>query len=93
MRADHPSPGCQQFDLHLVDDLAFAAVQYPVHLGEFGAFEKADMDSRAAYTRLVRDEAERRGIGWTYWNFSSDFGAYSTKTNSWIEPIRRALLE
>lgn len=66
---------------------------YPVHLGEFGTYEKIDVKMRADYARIVRDEAEKRGIGWTYWNFSSDFGAYSTKTGRWIEPIRRALLE
>jgi endoglucanase len=66
---------------------------YPVHLGEFGAYEAADMKSREAYTRLVRDEAEKRGIGWTYWEFASSFGVYSPKTASWVEPIRRALLD
>ena len=66
---------------------------YPLHLGEFGAFEKADMDSRAAYTRLVRDEAERRGIGWAYWEFASTFGVYSPKAGEWVEPIRKALLD
>jgi endoglucanase len=66
---------------------------YPLHLGEFGAFEKADMKSRETYTRMVRDEAERRGIGWTYWEFASNFGVYSPKTGAWVEPIRRALLD
>lgn len=66
---------------------------YPVHLGEFGAFEKADMASREAYTRIVRDEAEKRGIGWAYWEFASTFGMYSPKTGQWVEPIRRALLD
>jgi endoglucanase len=66
---------------------------YPVHLGEFGTYEKVDVKSREAYARIVRDEAERRGIGWTYWQFASDFGMYDTKTGSWIEPIRRALLD
>ncbi len=66
---------------------------YPLHLGEFGAFEKADMKSRETYTRMVRDEAERRGIGWTYWEFASSFGVYSPKTGTWVEPIRRALLD
>jgi endoglucanase len=66
---------------------------YPVHLGEFGAFEKADMKSRETYTRLVRDEAERRGIGWAYWEFASSFGVYSPKSGTWVEPIRRALLD
>ena len=66
---------------------------YPLHLGEFGANEAADMKSRETYTRMVRDEAERRGIGWTYWEFASKFGVYSPKTGSWVEPIRRALLD
>jgi len=66
---------------------------YPVHLGEFGTYEKADMKSRETYTRFVRDEAERRGIGWTYWEFASFFGVYSPKNGAWVEPIRRALLD
>jgi endoglucanase len=66
---------------------------YPLHLGEFGAYEAADMKSREAYTRMVRQEAERRGIGWAYWEFASSFGVYSPKTGSWVEPIRRALLD
>jgi endoglucanase len=66
---------------------------YPLHLGEFGAYEAADMKSRETYTRMVRDEAERRGIGWTYWEFGSSFGVYSPKTGAWVEPIRKALLD
>jgi endoglucanase len=66
---------------------------YPLYLGEFGAYEKGDMKSREAYTRIVRDEAERRGIGWAYWEFAASFGVYSPKTGAWVEPIRRALLE
>ncbi|MBA3773459.1 MAG: glycoside hydrolase family 5 protein [Ramlibacter sp.] len=67
---------------------------YPLHLGEFGTHHVADIKSREAYARMVRDEAERRGIGWTYWEFASPaFGMYSPKTGIWLEPIRRALLE
>jgi endoglucanase len=66
---------------------------YPVHLGEFGTYEAADMKSRETYARIVRDEAERRGIGWAYWEFASSFGVYSPKTGEWVEPIRRALLD
>jgi endoglucanase len=66
---------------------------YPVYLGEFGAYEKADMKSRAAYARIVRDEAEKRGIGWAYWEFASSFGVWSPKTHAWVEPLRSALLE
>lgn len=67
---------------------------YPLHLGEFGTYHVADMKSRETYARMVRDEAERRGIGWTYWEFASPaFGMYSPKTGAWLEPIRRALLD
>jgi endoglucanase len=66
---------------------------YPVYLGEFGSFKTADMASREAYTRFVRDEAEKRGIPWTYWEFGSSFGMFNPTTNQWIEPLRRALLD
>ena len=66
---------------------------YPLHLGEFGAYQAADMKSREAYTRIVRDEAEKRGIGWTYWELASSFGVYSPGAGSWVEPLRHALLD
>jgi endoglucanase len=66
---------------------------YPLHLGEFGTYHLADVDSRGNYARIVRDEAEKRGIGWTYWEFASSFGMYSPETGTWIEPIRHALLD
>lgn len=70
-----------------------AAHGYPVHLGEFGSYEKADLASRANYARIARDEAERRGIPWAYWEFASEFGIWSPATGTWIEPLRKALLD
>lgn len=69
------------------------ATGYPLYLGEFGSYEKADLRSRAAYTRIVRDEAERRGIPWAFWELASEFGAWSPRTGEWIEPLRKALLD
>lgn len=66
---------------------------YPLHLGEFGSLVSIDVDSREAYTRMIREAAESRGIAWTYWEFGSNFGVYSPEKRSWIEPIRRALLD
>lgn len=66
----------------------------PLHLGEFGAHSKGDMAARATWARYMRDEAERYGIGWTWWEFGSDFsGVWSAETGTWVEPIRRALLD
>ena len=47
---------------------------YPVYVGEFGAFEKVPADARVRYTRTMRDEIERRGMSWTYWELAGGFG-------------------
>jgi endoglucanase len=61
-------------------------------LGEFGVNDKVGMDRRAAWTALVRTEAERLGMSWAYWDFSTDFGAFDAGASAWHEPLRRALL-
>ena len=48
----------------------------PLLMGEFGAYSKADMDSRQAWTRAMVEEAEARGIGWCYWEYAAGFGIY-----------------
>jgi endoglucanase len=64
----------------------------PVLLGEFGAYEKAPMESRVLYTAAVARAAEARGWAWTYWQFDSDFIVYDIDKESWVEPILRALV-
>jgi endoglucanase len=66
--------------------------KYPVWLGEFGAYERAPMESRVNFTRLMRDSAEARGFAWSYWEFGSGFGAYDPRAQAWREPLRDALL-
>lgn len=67
----------------------------PVYLGEFGAGINADTASRAAWTRVARTEAEKRGFGWGYWDFCHNFAAYAPGlfSGSWIPEIRAALLD
>ncbi|MEM2981387.1 MAG: cellulase family glycosylhydrolase, partial [Thermoproteota archaeon] len=64
----------------------------PLLMGEFGAYSKADMDSRARWTSFVAREAEKRGIAWCYWEFCSGFGAYDPVKNEWREPLLNALI-
>ncbi len=64
----------------------------PIYLGEFGAYQKADMDSRARWTRFVRESAEQRGFSWAYWEFGSGFGVYDIAKNQWHEPLLKALV-
>lgn len=66
--------------------------RYPIYLGEFGAYSKADMASRAAFTRLMRDEAEKRSMSWAYWEFGAGFGVYDPVARVWRLPIKDALL-
>lgn len=66
----------------------------PLHLGEFGAYRAADLASRAAYARLMREQAQARGIGWAWWELASDFsGVWDAAAGAWVEPLRRALLD
>ena len=65
----------------------------PILLGEFGAYEKAPMESRALWTEAVVFTAEARGWAWTYWQFDSDFIVYDIDKDRWVEPILRALIK
>ncbi|MFZ0034242.1 MAG: glycoside hydrolase family 5 protein [Sedimentisphaerales bacterium] len=64
----------------------------PINLGEFGVYEKADMDSRAKWTGFVANSAIERGWSFDYWEFCSSFGAYDQQTNSWRKPLLNALI-
>jgi endoglucanase len=64
----------------------------PIYLGEFGAYEKAPMPSRAAWTAAVARAAEARGFSWAYWEFGAGFGAYDREAKSWRSPLLQALV-
>jgi endoglucanase len=81
----------------VVDD--FARVQAwskannrPILLGEFGAYDKGDMDSRMKYTSVVARTAESFGWAWAYWQFDSDFIVWSMGKSNWVAPIHDALI-
>jgi endoglucanase len=64
----------------------------PIFLGEFGAYEKGDMDSRVRYISSVARAAEAHGFSWAYWQFDSDFIAFDMSRDDWVAPIRGALI-
>ena len=64
----------------------------PIFLGEFGAYDKAPMESRVRYTDAVARTAESLGWSWAYWQFDSDFVLYDIPAKRWVEPIRAALI-
>jgi endoglucanase len=78
-------------DLEMAQTLA-AQRGWQLLLGEFGAYGKADMESRVRWTRTVRAEAEARGMAWAYWELGAGFGAYDREADAWREELLRALV-
>ncbi len=64
----------------------------PLTLGEFGAYEKADLASRIRWTNYIARQAEARKWSWSYWQFDSDFILYDLNKDEWVLPIRDALI-
>jgi len=64
----------------------------PVYLGEFGVYDRAEMDSRVRWLSFVTREAEKLGWSWAYWQFDGDFIVYDIPKNRWVEPILKALI-
>lgn len=63
-----------------------------IYLGEFGAYDKAPMESRVSYTDSVCRTAEKMGFSWGYWQFDSDFIVFDVKNGQWVKPILGALI-
>ena len=64
----------------------------PILLGEFGAYDKADIESRVRYTSYLARAAESLGWCWTYWQFDSDFVVWDMAKDDWVGPIHSALV-
>ncbi len=69
-----------------------ATTHYPVYVGEFGAYSKADEPSRVAFNRTMRDAIESHGMTWAYWELASGFGVYDPQTRSFREALLASLL-
>ncbi|MBX3620570.1 MAG: glycoside hydrolase family 5 protein [Rhizobacter sp.] len=64
----------------------------PVYLGEFGAYSRADDATRLAWTRAVREQAERHGFSWAYWELAAGFGVLEPRSLQWRRPLLQTLL-
>lgn len=64
----------------------------PVHVGEFGAYSAADLQSRVRWTNFVTRWFEKQDFSWAYWEFSAEFGIYDPDTEQLLEPLVDALL-
>lgn len=66
--------------------------RYPIFVGEFGAYEKADMADRVRFTQIMREEVELRGFSWAYWELAGGFGVYDPVKKAFRLPLLDALI-
>lgn len=64
----------------------------PIHIGEFGAYSKADIESRVKWTRYLTRWFEQQGFSWAYWEWNSGFGIYNPKTGEYNQELVDALV-
>lgn len=64
----------------------------PIHIGEFGAYSKADLESRTGWTNFLARWFEEQGFSWAYWEFSAGFGIYNPATGEILQPLLDALV-
>jgi endoglucanase len=63
----------------------------PVHLGEFGAYTRADEQSRANFYAAFRRACEADQIGWAIWDWSAGFRYWDKQNNRPMPGMRAAL--
>ena len=64
----------------------------PIFMGEFGAYSKGDYASRVRWTKFTREETEKRGISWAYWEFGAGFGVFDRTKNAWNLELLQGLI-
>jgi endoglucanase len=78
-------------DFELIDAWAKANSR-PIYLGEFGVYEKANIEARSRYTSFIARTAARLGWAWAYWQFDHDFALFDSAKEQWNCPILNALI-
>ena len=64
----------------------------PVFMGEFGASDHADIDSRAKFLQFYREQSERRHFSWGVWSYDAGFSIYDNKASRWRPGLINALI-
>lgn len=63
----------------------------PLNMGEYGAINTADQESRIRYIGFMREESEKRGFSSHLWGYREPFMIRDEKTGEWIMPIVDAM--
>ena len=64
----------------------------PINVGEFGAFNRADMASRVLWTNQIKSAAIDYGFSFHYWEFCAGFGIYNQSSKTWYDDLLKALV-
>ena len=68
-----------------------STTRLPINIGEFGAINQADEESRVKYTNFVARYLESKGFSWTYFNYHLWWGIYDVDTKMYYDRLVRAL--
>jgi endoglucanase len=79
------------FEYYKTVDAYVKSTKRRVYMGEFGVSDNVDPESRESWLRLVRQEAEKRHIGWALWDDGGRFKALDVKHGNWVAPINAGL--
>jgi len=63
----------------------------PIHLGEFGAYTKADEASRVNFYAAFRHAAEKEKLGWCIWDWNSGFRYWDKQNHCPLPGMHAAL--
>lgn len=81
-----------QQDFRAVDTYA-KEHNIPVHVGEFGAINKADLASRIRWTNYLARWFDKQKYSWAYWEYSAGFGIYDRDNQTLIQSLADALVK
>lgn len=62
-----------------------------IHIGEFGAYEKAEYEDRVLWTQYAAALCNHFGFAFSYWEYCAGFGLYDKDTKKWREELTSAL--
>jgi endoglucanase len=64
----------------------------PVFMGEFGASDHADIDSKAKFLAFYRQQAEQRHFSWGVFSYVGGFSICDKSTGQWRPALLNALI-
>lgn len=65
---------------------------FPINLGEFGAYHKADTESRINWNKAVSTLAMKNNFSYIYWEFGAGFGFFDIQKKEWKTDLLNSIV-